>query len=140
TPREGLSARVVWSVYGDRQGALWIGTEAGGLDRLQRGRFTNYTVKDGLPNNSVVATLQTTGGDLWVATREGLARRRDGRWEPMTFSGTHPTLSVSALTEDRSGALWLGGSDGLYRWKGGALRDYTAQLGLEGAKVRTIVE
>jgi len=58
----------------------------------------------------------------------------------MRFPGPHPTVSVSALTEDRTGALWLGGSDGLYRWKGGALRDFTAQAGLEGVKVRTIVE
>ncbi|HXI33585.1 MAG TPA: ATP-binding protein, partial [Gemmatimonadales bacterium] len=103
-------------------------------------RFTTYGTRDGLPGTTVVATLQTSDGVLWSATRDGLARLRGGRWEPVTFPGRHRTLSVTALTEDRTGALWLGGPDGLYRWKGGALHDYTAQAGLGAEKVRSIVE
>jgi hypothetical protein len=138
TQREGLSANVVWSVYGDRQQALWIGTQDG-LDRFQGGRFTTYTVKDGLPSNSVFATLQTSDGVLWAATGAGIARLRHGRWESLGTGGPFPRARVAAFLEDRTGALWIG-AGGLYRWKDGRLRDFTREAGISSAKVRTIVE
>src|SRR5438093_10148406 len=44
---EGLSDDTVYSIYEDREGSLWIGTERGGLNRLRDGKFVTYN-----PNRS----------------------------------------------------------------------------------------
>ncbi len=42
-----------YALHEDRQGALWAGTNGGGLLRYQRAKFRSFTVKDGLPDDGV---------------------------------------------------------------------------------------
>ena len=37
------------TLFEDRAGNLWIGTEDGGLSRFKDGQFTTWTSRDGLP-------------------------------------------------------------------------------------------
>ena len=45
-----------------------------GLGRLKDGKFTNYTVRDGLGSNSVRSIQQDRDGRLWFGTLSGLSR------------------------------------------------------------------
>ena len=47
TPAEGLSDDTVLAIFEDREASLWIGTVAGGLNRLKDGKFTAFTHKEG---------------------------------------------------------------------------------------------
>jgi len=81
-----------------RDGGLWIGTLGGGLVRLERGRFTSYSVKSGLPEDIVSALLETRDGALWIGTNDGLARYQGGRFR--TFSakdGLAPRVEAGIL-------------------------------------------
>jgi hypothetical protein len=51
---DGLPSGSVISIYQDREGFLWFGTWAG-VSRFDGQRFTNYTRKDGLASNNIVA-------------------------------------------------------------------------------------
>jgi signal transduction histidine kinase/ligand-binding sensor domain-containing protein len=55
---------------------LWIGTDGGGLNRLNTvtEQFTLLTTKDGLPNNVVYSILTDTSLQLWMSTNNGLIR------------------------------------------------------------------
>jgi signal transduction histidine kinase len=55
---------------------LWIGTDGGGLNRLNTvtEQFTSLTTKDGLPNNVVYSILTDTSLQLWMSTNNGLIR------------------------------------------------------------------
>ena len=66
--KEGLSNDVVLSLHEDRSGALWIGTDGGGLNRLRNGRFTVYTTKEGLADDAVYAITEDGKGNLWAGT------------------------------------------------------------------------
>ncbi|MGE0104748.1 MAG: two-component regulator propeller domain-containing protein [Blastocatellales bacterium] len=74
-----------------------------------------YNVKvlrtdDGLPQNSVMATLQTRDGRLWLATNDGLASF-DGRQFKVYDKSNTPGLCCNRLTalfEDSQGKLWIG--------------------------------
>lgn len=57
-------------------GIIWVGTFGGGLNRLQvaRGIVEHFTVRDGLPNNTVYGILEDDRGRLWMSTNVGLAR------------------------------------------------------------------
>jgi len=52
TTREGLADNTVNSIYEDKAGNIWFGTN-GGLSRYDGKSFRNFTTKDGLPGNSV---------------------------------------------------------------------------------------
>lgn len=92
-------------------------------------KFRNYSVVDGLPENSGTSLIQTKDGYVWIGTQGGLART-DG-YELISFvpnpddSTSLSDASVFALFEDRSGALWVGTTNGLnlYEpWKRGFRR------------------
>ena len=55
---------------------LWIGTNGGGLNRLDKltGKFVRYTVDNGLPNNVVYGILTDDKGNLWMSTNKGLSQ------------------------------------------------------------------
>jgi ligand-binding sensor domain-containing protein len=92
----------------DRHGDLWIGTDDKGVMRYRDGRFTGYTIADGLPHNDVRAISKTPAGDLIVATAHGAAQWRDGRFAAYLDddkSITYPNVGV-----DCSGGLWYGES------------------------------
>lgn len=75
--KEGTMARV-WSITEDRAGTLWVATIDAGLWAYRKGKFTNYTVKDGLSSNSVQALSIDAQGILWIGTGNGICTF-DGR-------------------------------------------------------------
>ena len=62
----------------DRQGCLG-GTLTGGVIRYCNGAFTSLTVKDDLPNNTVVRIDEDEEGTIWIFTTPGLAKWQNGR-------------------------------------------------------------
>ena len=62
--REGLRGGSVRALLEDSRGALWIGTVGGGLTRWQDGQFTTFTMRDGLPVDSITA-LGKIGKDVY---------------------------------------------------------------------------
>lgn len=83
---------------------------------------------DGLPQNSVLAILQTRDGYLWLTTSDGLVRFDGVRFTIYERSTTRGLSSnrLTALFEDRNGALWIGTEDrGVIRYENGAFTSYT---------------
>ncbi len=128
-----------FTLWEDRQGALWMGTEDAGLVRYRDGNFTAFTTGDGLPNNHVITLYQHPRGPEWSSLRPllqdrtgqvwgsgiGLTRLREG-WFENIFRASNayaPENIVNALYEDRDGALWVGTQRGLARFKEGRWRE-----------------
>jgi signal transduction histidine kinase/ligand-binding sensor domain-containing protein len=63
----------VSSLHLDRDGVLWVGT-AGGLGRLEHGKWTAFTRNDGLVNNNIGFILEDGEGYLWLGSTAGLMR------------------------------------------------------------------
>lgn len=75
---------------------------------------THWTTENGLPQNTVLAIVQTNDGYLWLATFGGLARF-DGLKFTIFNTGNTPALKsnrITALHLGRDGALWIGAETG----------------------------
>ena len=98
------------AVLADREGALWIGTNAG-LARWFGGKLQLFPVTDPLATESVLAIMEDREGNLWVGAESGgLHILRDQRFRTI---GAREGLSSDATTtvvEDNTGRLWVGTS------------------------------
>lgn len=119
----------VYSVAGDRSGALWVATR-GGLDRLdpKTGTFTHFrhdeTDPGSLSDDFTWPLLVDAAGDLWVGTYEGGLNRFDpetGAFARFRHDETNPRSLggdlVHSLYQDASGMIWVGlGAKGVDRF------------------------
>jgi signal transduction histidine kinase/ligand-binding sensor domain-containing protein len=123
-----ISDNSIRTIYEDPQGNLWIGTNTGGLNVLDRASltFTHFrhdsASERSLPNDSVYAIVQDGDGSLWVGTQRGLARLDHDRAGFERFPaapGTPGRLAsdyITSLALDGAGKLWVGAiSGGLVR-------------------------
>src|SRR6185295_4546914 len=58
----------------DRDGGLWIGTNAGGLAHIHQGMTDVFAQLDGLSGNLIGPLFEDREGSIWVATTDGLDR------------------------------------------------------------------
>jgi ligand-binding sensor domain-containing protein/signal transduction histidine kinase len=78
---------------------------------------TDFTIEQGLPDNTVNALLQTENGLLWVGTESGLASFDGHTFAPvgLRIPGAAPAGAVNALLEGAEGDLWVGTDAGIVR-------------------------
>ncbi|MGB6422851.1 MAG: two-component regulator propeller domain-containing protein, partial [Anaerolineales bacterium] len=121
---DSLGNNIVWSVFEDNSGMLWIGTD-GGLDRFDPGteKFVHYRHDPDDPNsishNSVRSIFKDATGTLWVGTMGGLNRfnPETGKVTRYQHDSDNPDSLINNVVymvyEDQGGALWVG------TWGGG---------------------
>ncbi|HYT61121.1 MAG TPA: two-component regulator propeller domain-containing protein [Haliangiales bacterium] len=119
---QGLSHNYILSLHMDRDGALWVGTDGGGLNRVKRQVFDVLEETRGLTVRSVCEDDQ---GGLWVGFNAiGLNTNGAGFWKGGVLQrfGTGQGLmnpSVWAVFVDRKQRIWAGTWDGLYQLQNG---------------------
>jgi len=60
------------AVLPDASGDVWIATFGNGLVRFHDGRFSQWTTREGLPSNELVAVTEDHRGNLWLASSNGI--------------------------------------------------------------------
>ena len=121
---ESLSPNPVNAMYASADGALWVGTVEGGLNRRPKGErgFIHYTkANSALPHNSVSTLTADKYGRLWIGTWGGGIS-----WinltEPKTIVGLNlPDEQarllnfIGAMAYDSiNDGMWIGSNDGLF--------------------------
>ncbi|MGH9940517.1 MAG: ligand-binding sensor domain-containing protein, partial [Blastocatellia bacterium] len=121
TDRNGLTEPIVYSIYEDRRGDLWVSTISGngnGLSLWERAtrRLRDLTGREGLP--SLKGNLATTfeedrAGNVWVGFQPGgLARYAADRFRFFTTEDGLPLGRINDLHLDNAGRLWIATSRG----------------------------
>jgi len=125
-PSSGAPQATVRAFASTRDGALWMGTNGGGLARYRDGNFGRVTRADGLPSDLVRSLYQDSDGWLWVGTEgRGLARLDPRAWSsgrPIAKTaivriGTKDGLFdevIHQILEDDAGRLWMNTNRGIF--------------------------
>jgi signal transduction histidine kinase/ligand-binding sensor domain-containing protein len=117
TETDDLSDNTVNAVLEDREGNIWVGTDAG----LERFRYRNLTWFP-LPDETMYFSLVAGDrGEMWTGSRG------DREFPVMRVPEGIPVSGgpVGAYTtyRDPHGAIWIGARDRLVRWGGGVFTD-----------------
>lgn len=101
-----------------------------------------WQAKEGLPQNSVQAIVQTTDGYVWLGTQDGLARFDGVRFTVWNKENT-PQIkhnNIRTLRESKNGCLWIGTDAGLCCYKNGDWFSFGAGEGLSNEIVSSVCQ
>lgn len=127
TAGEGLTSDVVHTLFEDREGTIWVGTNLG-LDRF---RIANVVTEARIPAGFRARFVRATHGALYAYTgwSNTAARTTDGSESLYRILPGHaPELLVKnvgrlrdMVVNERTGEIWLSTGDGPRRLDGGRL-------------------
>ena len=88
------------------------------VSKAQPYYFKTYQTEDGLPNNTIYASIQDEDGFMWFGTHDGLSRFDGVHFKTFDLpSKNHNKLSrddISSIVLDEAGVLWLGTNKGIF--------------------------
>lgn len=110
----GLNNLAVESIYQDREGFLWVGTQ-NGLFRYDGRGFSEFGRKEIASGAFILSIHQTPDGTLWLGTTQGLYRQEGGRFVQVALpEKSEPRVNgKSGLASDGRGRLYVAGRAGL---------------------------
>lgn len=109
----------------DRKGNPWIGiSRGGGLYKLENGKPTRFTTREGLAYNAVECIYEDNEGVLYIGTRGGLSVLENGKFTNFTTRDGLDDDYIYFMLEDGMGYLWLAGRTGISRIKKRELFDF----------------
>jgi signal transduction histidine kinase/ligand-binding sensor domain-containing protein len=136
---ELVSSRIVYLKV-DRRGALWIRSEYGDLSRLEDGRFTRFTVEDGLPSSGHVGVFtEDKEGSFWLpgGRDQGILRLENGKFVVRIPTTSANNRGFQGLLATEDGKLW--GTEGniLTRLWPGEMADFVLDADRPEAVVKS---
>lgn len=144
----GLPTDFIRAVARDRTGRLWVGTDGGGLTRMEVGpvpalhtgiHFRHSTTQSNCISHDIVsALLLDRSNNLWIGTLNGvdridLKKRKFQLIRKADDPGSVDLLDnvIASIYKDPSGIVWIGNwGKGLNRYdrRTGEVRHYSASL------------
>lgn len=122
---DGLSGPSVLGVLGRRDGTIWVGTEARGVDVLdrQRGVIAGFrhdpSVPGSLPAGAIPALLETADDTVWIGARQSGLYRFDPstqRFDPAEGATGSSDTRINALHETPQGRILITVESGLVEY------------------------
>jgi len=103
----------------DRDGTIWVGTDARGLLRLNSGGVASMREGDDLSNNAITALFEDREGNLWIGHAGGIERLRDSAFVTYSSSEELPTDGGGPVLVAADDRTWFAPSKGGLWWMRG---------------------
>ncbi|MBN1925624.1 MAG: hypothetical protein JW798_07310, partial [Prolixibacteraceae bacterium] len=131
---KGLNSNDIFWIYPGKDKSIWMASLGGGLSKLithpERGQSINFqtlTIEDGLPSDMIFTITGDPGGNLWMATENGIANynitnkvfKNYSRYDGILSSG----FSEAACATRADGTVCMGAYKGLYSFQS---KDFTS--------------
>ena len=127
----------VKTVFVDRAGRAWVGTDNAGL--FQGEQFRRVT-GNGLIDSQVQAIHQERTGRLWFGTLNGLVSWNEREWKRFTTRDGLSSDMITAMADDEQGDLWIGTRHGgLNRLHEGKFTSFRKSDGLPSDDISSLL-
>ena len=149
TVADGLYSNTVWCLLEDRDGKLWVGTDAGvsfydgkqfskiRIPSSKGSEWVSTTVENDQPSkqNEIFSITQDKDGNLWFATQDGVYTYDGQSFTPFMVDKNGKGFknpdknNVEHILEDKAGNLWFGGrgNAGVFRFDGKSIAKFSLQ-------------
>ena len=91
---EELRSAAILSLYVDGRDTLWIGTLGRGLWRYSGGHLTHYSMREGLPNETINSIVTDVQDNLWLGSNRGIFRIQRSELDDVA-AGRRATMQVT---------------------------------------------
>lgn len=123
--------QIVYAIYEDSGGRLWVGT-ANGLWVTDGKKERVFTTADGMSSNTVFAITQDEKGLLWFSSNAGLTSFDEKKGVFTNYSVNDGLqgneFSKGAVLKDKDGTLWFAGHEGITYFAEGNISRYPYDL------------
>ena len=120
---DGLSGKAVHSFYEDREGNLWVLTDAG-IDMFRDTPVVSYSTREGLSQTYIFTVLALQDGSLWVGNGSAIDILAPGGYSKLSAAEGLPGQDVEALFQDHRGVVWLGLDGKLMAYEHGRFKEF----------------
>jgi ligand-binding sensor domain-containing protein len=138
----GLPNENIETIYEDREGNIWFGTDGSGTFRYTSDEFVTYTTTSGLSSNYVMTIIQDAEKRFWMGTYGGGITTVKAP-EINYFSTTNNRLInniVWTSLKDTENNLWFGTSDGLVKFQQFKIETYRDNWFLPSRKITSLYQ
>ena len=117
TRKEGFENEFIMSLYEDKKGQVWVGTDGGGIYILKDEQIIkHYNSENGLAGNVIFKTEPIEDSGLWIATGTGISKYNE---ESDTFANLNSanglgTDSVFQMICDYTQTVWMTSNKGIF--------------------------
>jgi ligand-binding sensor domain-containing protein/serine phosphatase RsbU (regulator of sigma subunit) len=134
---EGIPIPQINGMYEDNKGNIWAGTWGGGLVRINKKPFINYTIEQNHLSSSVASFYLDKKGRLWTGSNGQGFGISDGEYDYVysTKPGL-PANTVRCIVDGSNDVMWLGSwGGGLTRIEGDYMYNYSLPQNLPNSAV-----
>jgi ligand-binding sensor domain-containing protein len=141
-PASRFTPKVVFSIFQDRAGNMWFGTDGEGACKFDGKLFTTYTTKEGLAGNQVRCIYGDRRGRIWIGTDGGGVSCYDGSaFRNFTHKDGLNNDRVFEILEDKAGNMWFSTlGAGACRYDGKTFTAFREESGLTRSHVQSMFQ
>ena len=104
---DGLPQSEIIALIQTHEGAIWVGTNGGGMARFNGEEFEVYNKSDGLPDNIITSLYEDDDHILWIGSSTGLTRFDGQAFKTYPVTPASGTIRLISLTEDDNERIWM---------------------------------
>jgi ligand-binding sensor domain-containing protein len=127
TNLNGMVREFVRTIYQDKKGNFWFGTNGDGIIRYNGKLLEKITVAEISPNFRVLEIVEDKEGNVWFGTSEGLIKYDGVKFKTFSFKDGLPGVDAEiwGLMIDKNGLIWVGATGGVCQFSGEKFMPFT---------------
>lgn len=111
-----IADNTIWCFYKDNMGTLWIGTDAGLMQKTKNSNKINQLNIENIVNKKIMGIISDNKGNLWLNNSQGLLRfnLKNNNVRRYTYNdGLQSSTFTEAIGMGKDGTLYFGGTNGI---------------------------
>jgi ligand-binding sensor domain-containing protein len=104
----------IHSVYKDKMGRLWFGTDGKGVTVLQNGKFKNFNTSNGLKDDHIYSFTEDAKGSIWFNTKDaGIYSYNGTAFKNYSLKDGISDLKITSIKTDKLGNIIIVNEKGI---------------------------